>query len=110
MLDIVELGEFSAVIGSGVILELASGLAAEVASIDEEKYPFSIGEFYQAINETDGGIGFATAGSHLDKGTWSGFGEGLFQVCDGFNLAIPESIGYQRRHSFESSSEGTLLR
>ena len=109
MLDVVELGEFSAVVGSGVILELASGLAAEVASVDKEENLSGIGEFDQPIDETHGGVCLAATGSHLDKGAWSGFSEGFFQVCDGFNLAISESVGYQRGHSFESSSEGVML-
>ena len=88
MLDVVELGEFSTIVGCGVILELASGLAAQVASIDEEEDSSGIGEFYQAIDEADGGVSFAAAGSHLDKGTRSGFSEGFFEICDGFNLTI----------------------
>lgn len=93
MLDIVELSEFSPVVRSGVILKLASGLAAKVASINEEKDSSGIGKFDKSIDETDSGVSFAAARSHLDKGAWSGFGEGLFEVCDGFNLAISESIG-----------------
>ena len=109
MLDVVELGEFSTVVRSGVILELASGLAAKVASINKEEDSSGIGEFDKAIDKTDGGVGLATARSHLYQGAWSGFGEGLFQVRDSFNLAVPETLSYQRRQILKSGSEGVLL-
>ena len=89
MLDVVELSEFSAVVWRCVVLELASGLAAEVASVNEEEDLFSVGEFDEAIDEANGGVCFAASRSHLDEGTWPGFGEGLLQVGDGFNLTIP---------------------
>ena len=48
--------------------------------------------FQQAINKSDGGKGFTGTGGHLYQGFWPAFFKGFFQVIDGNDLAISQSI------------------
>src|SRR5213082_953364 len=63
VLDVVKLGEFAAVVGRDELLEFFQGLVAEVAAVDEEEDAARAGELDEAVNEVDGGVGLAAAGS-----------------------------------------------
>ena len=90
MLDVVKLGELAAVVGRDELLEFFQGLVAEVAAVDEEEDAARAGELDEAVDEVDGGVGFAAAGGHLDQGAAFVGGEGFFEVADGFDLRGPE--------------------
>jgi len=67
MLHIVQFTEFTAVIGSDVLLEFIARLPAQVAAIDQEQDPPGPREFDQAIDKTYCGVGFTAACCHLDQ-------------------------------------------
>ena len=90
MLDVVKLGELAAVVGRDELLEFFQGLVAEIAAVDEEEDATRAGELDEAVNEVDGGVGLAAAGSHLDEGPAFVGGEGALEVADGFDLRGPE--------------------
>src|SRR4029077_914478 len=90
VLDVVKLGELAAVIRRDELLEFFRGLVAEVAAVDEEEDAARAGELDEAVNEVDGGVGLATAGSHLDEGAAFVGGEGFLEVTDGFDLRGPD--------------------
>src|SRR3954447_3675195 len=68
VLDVVKLGELAAVVARDELLEFFQGLLAEVAAVDEEQNATRAGELDEAVNEVDGGVGLAAAGSHLNHG------------------------------------------
>src|SRR6266699_4931192 len=84
MLDVVKLGELAAVVGCDELLEFFEGLVAEVAAVDEKEDAARAGELDEAVNEVDGGVGLAAAGSHLDEGAVFVGREGFLQIADGF--------------------------
>ncbi|GAI95209.1 unnamed protein product, partial [marine sediment metagenome] len=65
VLDIVELGELSAIIGGYILLEFPQCLAAQIIPIDQKKYSPCTGKLYQAVDKSSSGKGLATAGRHL---------------------------------------------
>src|SRR2546421_3964950 len=79
------------------------GLVAEVAAVDEEEDAACAGEFDEAVNEVDGGVGLAAAGGHLDEGAAFVGGEGFLEVVDGFDLRGPQIGG---RHLICSEKVG----
>lgn len=95
-LDVVEVGEFAAVVGGGELLEFVDGLAAEVAAVDEEEDALGTGVLDEAVGLGDGGVGLAGAGSHLEEGAGAVVGEGDFEAGDGGDLAVSEG-GFDQR-------------
>src|SRR5438034_7369153 len=93
VLDVVMLGELAAVVGRDELLEFFQGLVAEVAAVDEEEDAARAGELDEAVNEVDGGVSLAAAGSHLDEGAAFVGGERALEVADGFDLRGPEIGG-----------------
>ena len=89
MLDVVKLGELSAVIGGHVLLKFVSRLPSQIASVYKEKHSPGVGEFDKAIGEADGGIGLAAAPRHLDKRSGPGFGKRPFKILYSLYLAVP---------------------
>ena len=90
VLDVVKLGELAAVVGRDELLEFFQGLVAEIAAVDEEEDATRAGELDEAVNEVDGGVGLAAAGSHLDECAVFLGGEGALEIADGFDLRRPE--------------------
>ena len=105
VLDVVELGELAAVVGSCVLLEFLEGLPAQVASINQEQDTAGIGKLDQAIDRADRGEGLAAACGHLDQGPGSVGGEGLFQVPDRPLLRRPEPLGDQGRQNTQAAAQ-----
>lgn len=108
-LDVVEVGEFAAVVGGGELLEFVDGLAAEVAAVDEEEDALGAGVLDEAVGLGDGGVGLAGAGGHLQEGARAVVGEGFFEVGDGGDLAIAERGGDQLGEGLEAGAEGVGL-
>jgi hypothetical protein len=48
------------------------------------------GELDEAVNQVDGGAGFAASGGYLDEGTALVGSEAFFEVADGFDLRRPQ--------------------
>ena len=76
--DIVEFGEFTAVVGRLEVDEFIVGLFAQVVAIDQEEHTPRAGMFDQAVDEVNGRVGLAAARSHLDQGTRFVLGQGGF--------------------------------
>ena len=108
-LDIVELRELAAVIRGYVLGEFPTGLAAQGAAVDQEEDASGLGEFDQAVDEAYGRVGLAASCSHLDKRPGPGLFEGYVEVGDGFDLAVAEVFGSERREFFEAGSQGGIL-
>lgn len=108
-LDVVEVGELAAVVGSGELLEFVDGLAAEVAAVDEEEDALGTGVLDEAVGLGDGGEGLAGAGGHLDEGARAVGGEGFFELRDGVDLALAERSGVQRGEMPKAGAEGIGL-
>lgn len=109
MLDVVEFGELTTVIRGEEGLEFFQGLASEVVAVHEEQDSLGTGVFDEAIDEAGCGEGFATAGRHLDECSLAIFGEGAFKVGDGFDLAVAEIFGDERREVLQPGAEGVGL-
>src|SRR6476646_9776921 len=98
MLNVVQFGEFAAIVGCGVLLELTQRLASQVAPVHQEEDTACARELDKAIDEADCGVSLAGAGSHLDKGAWPVVGQGVFEVGDSFYLSVPQPRGDEFRH------------
>ncbi len=59
VLDVVDGGEFPAVVGQDVLIEFSFGLTAEIGAVDEEEDAFGFGESDEAVGEGAGGEGLA---------------------------------------------------
>ena len=108
VLDVVQLGELAAIVGGDELVELLEGLLAQVVAVHQEEHAFGPGMLNQAVDEVDGGEGFAAAGRHLDQGARPVGGEGGLQMGDGFNLGFPKVLGKQGealRHLAQSGAE-----
>ena len=90
VLDVVEVGEFPAVIRRGVLLELVEGLPAEVSAVDEEQHAPGVGVADHAVDGGDRGECLAGAGRHLDQGAWPVLPERAFEILDRGPLSGPE--------------------
>ncbi|MBG6075794.1 hypothetical protein IWX85_001619 [Polaromonas sp. CG_9.11] len=66
-LHVVQLGEFSAIVGRAVGHERLVRLLAKVARIDQKQNPFGTAELEQAVHGRDGGEGLARAGGHVHQ-------------------------------------------
>lgn len=87
VLDVVDLGERAPSVGGDELVELALGLFAEVAAVDEEEDAAGAGEFDQPVGEGAGGVGLAGAGGQLDERARAVGGKGGFEGGDGLDLA-----------------------
>ena len=84
-------------------------LFAQIFSIHQKQDPFRLGEFKQSVNKCDGRKGLARARCHLDQGFWATFPERMFQIGNGCDLTIPESVGLQGWNVIQTCAEGSLL-
>ena len=91
-MDAVQLGKFAVVVIGHVGHEFLLGLFAEVFRIHQKKHPFGLGIGKEAINGRNGRKGLSRTGGHLDQGLGLVSAEGIFQVVDGADLAIPKSL------------------
>lgn len=88
--DVVVLGEFAAIVRDDELFKFILGIGGEVATVDQEQGPLDFGEFGQAIDLSDGCVGFTRAGSHLQQGTGFGLLEAVFDAGDGVDLAVAQ--------------------
>ena len=86
-LDDVFLGELVFVDRRNELLKFLERLVAEIAAIHEEQDAFRPGVFDEAIDEIDGGEGFARASGHLDEGARAAGSEGLLRFLMASNWA-----------------------
>ena len=89
VLDVVQLGELAPLVRGGEALELAKGLAREVATVDEEQHAARAGVLDEAVNLVAGHEGLAAAGGHLHQRPGPPLREGIFQVLNSPRLHGP---------------------
>jgi hypothetical protein len=108
-LDIVEVGELAAVVGSGELLEFINCLTTEVAAIDEEENAPRSSVLDKAVGLGDRREGLAGTGGHLDEGARAVGGERSLKAADSVDLALAERGRVQRRELAKPGSEGGRL-
>ena len=67
VLDVVELGELATLVRGREALELAEGLASQVAAVDEEEHAVRSAVFDQPVDLVACHEGLAASGGHLDE-------------------------------------------
>ena len=97
-LHVVQLGEFSAVVGRGVSHELLVRLPAKVARVHQKQNAFGLAELEQTINRGDGGEGLARAGRHVNEGARLVQRQRGFEPGHGADLATAQVAFGQRGH------------
>ena len=99
------------VVGLHVVLELAQGLVAEIAPVDQEQHAPGTGVPDQAVDEGAGEVGLAGPGRHLDQRAGVAAGQGLLEpwqlagTGDGLDLALPQIGRVERRHLAEAPAQ-----
>ncbi len=81
VLDVVQLGERTVLLGRDERLELLERLPAEIAAIHQEQHPLGAGVLDEPVDEIAGGVGLAAAAGHLDERPRALLGERYFQVA-----------------------------
>ena len=104
-LDVVEFSEFPVVVIGHIGHEFLLGLFAQILGVDEKEDAPGVSVFEQPVNRSDGGIGLAGAGRHLNEGARAVIFEGYLQLLDGIDLACPESRGVQIRKPPEQRTQ-----
>jgi len=90
-LHVVQLGEFAVIVERGKGHHFLLGLLAEVLGVDQEQHALGMRVFEQAIDGSDGGVGLACAGRHLDQRSRPVVLERFFQIGDGAFLAVAQA-------------------
>ena len=98
-LDVVEFSEFPVIVIRHIGHEFLLGLFAEILGVYEKENALGVSVFEQPVDRSDGGIGLAGAGRHLNEGAWVVILEGCLQLFDGADLARPEARGVQIREA-----------
>ncbi len=106
VLDVVELGEFPAVVRRRVLLELLERLPAQVGAVHEEEHPPGAAVLDQAIGRGDGGKRLAAPGGHLDEGAGAVLLERALEALDRPALDVPEARRQQLRQVLKPGAEG----
>ena len=109
MLDVVKIGEFPAVIGGGVLLELGHGLPTKGVPVHKEEDSSGICELDQTVHGAYSHEGLATAGCHLDQGPGFGISKGDVEVSDCLDLAVSQTGGDQFGKLLESAPDGLII-
>ena len=105
----VELGERSVVVIRPIGQKFPLRLLSQALGIHQEQHPVDLGIFQQTINCGDGGKRLACAGGHLNKRSGTVLTEGLLQIMDGRDLAIPEPGGVQGWKTLHIVADGVIL-
>ena len=105
----VELGERSVVVIRPIGQKFPLRLLSQALGIHQEQHSVDLGIFQQTINCGDGGKRLACAGGHLNKRSGTVLTEGLLQIVDGRDLAIPEPGGVQGRKMLHVVAGGVIL-
>ena len=85
VLDVVNLGELTAVVRHHELLKFRVCLASEIGAIDKEEDVARASVLDEPIGERAGGECLAGAGRHLDERARFRLGEGLFEAGDCFD-------------------------
>lgn len=108
-MDVVKLGELSAIVRRLELLEFFERLAAKVAAIYEKQNSAGVREFDEPVRRVDGGEGFAGTGRHLNQGTRMIASQRGFEVMDRGGLDLPELAVHERRKGTQAPSELRVL-
>jgi hypothetical protein len=88
-MHVVKLGEEAMLLGRAKLLELLKRLAAQIAAIHQEENTPRTRVLDEPIDEVASRVGLPATAGHLDQGSRSALGQGLFQVADRRDLGGP---------------------
>lgn len=104
--DVVVLGELAAIVGDDELFELVLGVGGQVAAIDQEERAFDFGEFGQAVDLGDGGVGFAGSGRHLEESAGFRFDQAAFDALDRVDLTATQVVRVQVGQLLQAVTQG----
>ncbi len=108
-LDVVEFREFPVVVIGHIGHEFLLGLFAEVLGVYEKEDAPGVSVFEQPVDRSDGSIGLAGAGRHLNERARAVILEGCLKLLNGIDLARPEARGVQVRKPPEPRTQRDRL-